>query len=517
MVKKKNNGKSFSDSDDSEELSIETNVQLGFERLTTFGDLVAESTQVHPLEGHTTSITVPRSKLIEMSAMKREHVFEKDVITLGSAAGNDLIIKDDTVSRFHARIYIEKNAYMIEDLASTNGTSVNRVRVKDAWLKSECTIALGKTEYKFVAFDDELQVVPSKKDRFGYLVGQDKKMREIFTVLERVSPTDATVIIDGETGTGKEVVAKTLHEKSKRVHAPFVVFDCGAVPENLIESELFGHEKGSFTGAVGTRQGVFEMANGGTVFLDELGELQLDLQPKLLRVLEQREVRRIGGNKSIKINVRVIAATNRNLEQEVKSGRFREDLFYRLSVVRVTLPPLRSRPEDIRLLVKHFLATASYNKDLLGHQKVLHVAPSVMNRFLAYTWPGNIRELNNTLERAVNFTNGDTIEMDHVPEAITWPTTSKFSVPGNTIAQAHARQWSHDHTLGGTFKDAKEKWVASFELDYIVSLLKKNHNNISAAAREAEIDRKYFRKLMKKYGLISSDKEDNDNDDGGEA
>jgi transcriptional regulator with GAF, ATPase, and Fis domain len=278
-----------------------------------------------------------------------------------------------------------------------------------------------------------------------------------------------------------------------------MVFDCGAVPDNLIESELFGHEKGSFTGAIMTRQGLFEMAHGGTLFLDELGELPLDLQPKLLRALEQREIRRVGSNKPIKVYVRIIAATNRNLEDEVRQGRFRQDLFYRLSVVRVFLPPLRERAEDTSLLIKQFLADASYNKKADGSPKVSGCSRAAMDLLQAYSWPGNVRELVNTVERAVSFAEGELIEARDLPETVRGeepPQAASRSHAGGSPMQAMPHADSDS-----TFKDAKERWVSSFERDYILTLLKKNKGNISHAAREADIDRKYFRKLMRKYGI----------------
>jgi len=258
------------------------------------------------------------------------------------------------------------------------------------------------------------------------------------------------------------------------------------VPENLIESELFGHEKGSFTGAIMTRQGLFEMAHGGTLFLDELGELSLDLQPKLLRALEQREIRRVGSSKAIKVDVRVIAATNRTLEEEVRAGRFRQDLFYRLSVVRVVLPPLRERPEDIPLLVEHFLGTLPFNRQPDGTMKMQGIEQEAQDLLAGYRWAGNVRELLNVIERAVSFADGPVIRVQDLPDQL------RLTGSGANVDAA---------TGEITFKEAKERWVSSFERDYIVALLKKNEGNISHAAREADIDRKYFRKLMRKYGI----------------
>jgi DNA-binding NtrC family response regulator len=306
------------------------------------------------------------------------------------------------------------------------------------------------------------------------------------------------------------VVAQSIHTLSSRSPGQIIVFDCGAVPPNLIESELFGHEKGSFTGAVMTRQGLFEMADGGTLFLDELGELPLDLQPKLLRALEQREIRRVGSSKSIKVDVRIIAATNRNLEDEVRAGRFRQDLFYRLSVVRLMLPSLRERPDDVPLLVRHFLKSQAYNKGSDGTQRVRSVSQPVLDCLARYHWPGNVRELVNVIERAVSFCDGESIEIDDLPEHVRDAAPSTPISAGDLAdstgnfprQEADAPRPPRDLIDGNvTFKDAKEQWVSSFERDYIISLLKKHGGNISHAARDSDIDRKYFRKLMKKYEI----------------
>ncbi|MBI2894063.1 MAG: sigma 54-dependent Fis family transcriptional regulator [Deltaproteobacteria bacterium] len=461
-------------------------------------------TQITYIDGRPTTLTLRKCKLVVSEAgREREHIFDKDAITMGAMDDNDVVVHDETVSRYHCKIVIEGDSYILHDLDSTNGTFINRVRVREAFLKPDCVITAGKTEIHFAPLDEKVRIVPSEKTRFGEVIGRNVKLREIYGILEKIAPTDATVVVEGETGTGKEVVARSIHDASRRKDGPFMVFDCGAVPENLIESELFGHEKGSFTGAIMTRQGIFELANGGTVFLDELGELRVDLQPKLLRVLEQREVKRVGGAKPIKVDVRVIAATNRNLEEEVRAARFREDLFYRLSVVRLVLPPLRDRKEDIPLLVKHFLKNLLCNKARGDERKVNSISRDSMDRLVEYDWPGNIRELVNMIERAVSFCDSDTIEVEDLPEQISMPRQIAVASGGGGGGAPAAVD-------DVPFKEAKERWVSSFEKDYILHLLRKNAMNISHAAREADIDRKYFRKLMRKYGISAGD---NDTDD----
>ena len=437
--------------------------------------------------------------------------FDKEVIRLGGMDDNDIVLQDDTVSRHHCRIVQGETGYVLIDERSTNGTFINNVRIREAFLHPGCTISVGQSKLKFNARDEEVEIQPSSHDRCGFLIGANDRMREIYAIIEKIAPTATTVIVEGETGTGKEVVAQTIHSLSPRADKDHIVFDCGAVPPNLIESELFGHEKGSFTGAVMTRQGLFEMADGGTLFLDELGELPLDLQPKLLRALEQREVRRVGSSKPIKVDVRIIAATNRNLEDEVREGRFRQDLYYRLSVVKLRLPPLRERTDDIPLLCRHFLENGHYNRGPDGTQRVRGLSKDAATALQAYHWPGNIRELVNVIERAVSFCDGELIEPQDFPDYVRDAPVGKgrerpstavsptVPVPPSLAQPPRPPPELVDSSV--TFKDAKERWVSSFERDYIISLLKRHKGNISHAAREADIDRKYFRKLMKKYEI----------------
>jgi transcriptional regulator with GAF, ATPase, and Fis domain len=324
------------------------------------------------------------------------------------------------------------------------------------------------------------------------MVGKSPAMREIFGLIERIAPTDATVLIEGETGTGKDMIARTLHELSPRAGKPFVVVDCGAVAGTLIESELFGHEKGAFTGAHSARQGAFELASGGTVFLDELGELSLDLQPKLLRVLEQRELRRVGGTKTLKVDLRVIAATRKDLRSEVEKGKFREDLYFRLNVVPITAPSLRERREDIPLLIDHIL-------EKLAPDTGAQLAESTRAALMGHDWPGNVRELRNVLERAL----------------------ALGADPGMLVAPLGTETGASRGPLGGavefepgvSFRDTKEKWNEVFERRYLGWLIKRADGNISKAARDADMDRKYLHKLLRKYGISTQAIEPVDDDE----
>jgi DNA-binding NtrC family response regulator len=297
-------------------------------------------------------------------------------------------------------------------------------------------------------------------------------MQKLFAILERVSKADVSVLVEGESGTGKELVASQIARRSSRADGPFVVVDCSAITRTLMESELFGHAKGSFTGAERDRVGAFEAANGGTVFLDEIGELPLDMQPKLLRVLEAREVRRLGETKTRKVDVRVIAATNRKLEEEVNRSNFREDLYFRLSVVTVRVPPLRERSEDIDLLIRVFLESF----DALDSMHLF--TPEVIETLSRHSWPGNVRELRNYVERAVVFDAAPPPWRDEPPSA---------SMPPPSAAEID---------VGVPFKIAKERVVDEFERRYLAALLEQTGGNLSSAARKAGIDRMYLHRLV---------------------
>ncbi len=444
-------------------------------------------TKVIRWEEQSSKLTLLKCKLTIVNGENKgkEFVLSQPVIRVGTKKENEIPLKDETMSREHFEIQQTKDGYVLRDSGSLNGTFINGVRVKEGFLLSGSVIRAGKTEMKFLPMDEVFEITPSKKTKFLNLIGGSTAMRKIYTIVEKIAPTDVSVLIEGESGTGKELVAAALHEKSKRNKRPFVIFDCSAVAENLIESELFGHEKGSFTGATGMRQGAFELADGGTIFLDEIGELGKELQPKLLRVLESRTVKRVGGDRHLNVDVRVVAATNRNLEAEVKKGDFREDLYYRLNVAPIYLPPVRKRKEDIPMLMDSFIE--EFNKQH-PDRACEGIEQSAMELLMAYDWPGNVRELKNTTSRMLSFMEGHKITLEEIPEKIRLP-----------IAKA---ELDIREDLG--FKDAKEQWISSFEKQYLAELLKRNNYNISAAAKEAGIDRKSVQRLVRKYNLNAS-------------
>lgn len=334
--------------------------------------------------------------------------------------------------------------------------------------------------------------------QLGRLLAASALMRRTLERIREAAASDVPVIIQGETGTGKELVAEALHETSARGHGPYVVVDCAAVARELVESELFGHVRGAFTGAEANRVGAFESAKGGTVFIDELGELPLDLQPRLLRVLERHEVKPVGANDLRKIDCRVVCATNRDLKHEVQAGHFREDLYYRLAVVEIQLPPLRDRPEDIELLAHKFLT------DMMG-PGVIEIEPRTLERLLDHPWPGNVRELRNTIERSAALSDavlrlpGD-FGKDHdlhVPAASpAAPVQVAETPPGPEAGSITRPLWR-----GKSFKDAKAAVLEDFERGYLLDLLARHANNVSAAAREAGIHRNILHRMIAKHGF----------------
>ncbi len=407
---------------------------------------------------------------------------------IGKSSDNDIVLSDDTVSRHHCELLRAPDGVHVRDLESTNGTRVDGTRIREAVLGSGQVLKVGEVEISIRPTQQRMEVLPSDKTSFGSALGQSLAMRTIFGVFERIAPTDATVLLEGETGTGKDVLARAIYQHSPRAKGPFIVVDCGAVSYSLIESELFGHERGAYTGAVSARQGAFELADNGTVFLDEIGELPLDVQPKLLRVLETRELRRVGGNKTIKTNVRVIAATKRDLGREVQAGKFREDLYFRLAVVPVTVPPLRARREDIPALVTGMLRTSAPTGEPLT------VSAETMQALMAHDWPGNVRELRNVLERAV-----------YMAQATGSRELGGIALPAGGGAPQDA---TFHFEAGKSYRETRAKYDAEFERRYVKWLLGRHQGNVSAAAREAKMDRKHLHDIAKKHGLRGTEAED---------
>ncbi|HSO34701.1 MAG TPA: sigma-54 dependent transcriptional regulator, partial [Labilithrix sp.] len=323
-------------------------------------------------------------------------------------------------------------------------------------------------------------------DRFGPLVARSEIMRELFVRLLQYAESDAPVLVQGETGTGKELVAEAIHEASPRSAQPFVVVDCGALPDTLLESELFGHAKGAFTGALAARAGAFEAANGGTVFLDEIGELPLAMQPKLLRVLESQTVRRLGETEHRRVNIRFVSATNRDVQAMVAGGAFREDLFFRLSVLPVFVPPLRARPDDIPLLLEHFLARSP----------AVRVPPEMLGELSAYRWPGNVRELRSFAERARTVSPASAWAMTRGTELPPAPAD-----PGPAAAPIAAGSGLPPVTVGTPFKVLREQWVDHLEREYLTALIAKHGRNVGEIADEAALDRSYVHRLLRKHDL----------------
>jgi DNA-binding NtrC family response regulator len=398
-----------------------------------------------------------------------------DEVTIGTADGSTLRLSDALVSRHHCSLTATRDGVRLRDLGSTNGTSVAGCRIESAVLAPGTTIAIGDTKVAVELLEDSIAEPVSRDNRFGDLLGTSLAMRRLFALLPKLTASDVSVLIEGETGTGKTLLARALHDGGPRAAAPFVVIDCGAIPPTLIESELFGHAKGAFTGADAARSGQFVAANGGTVFLDEIGELPLELQPKLLRVIEDRVVRAVGATTAQPVDIRIVAATNRDLRQEVNHNRFRADLWYRLATVKLTIPPLRVRSEDIPQLVAHFW-------DHLGGDGP--PPPDLMSRLSRCPWPGNVRELRSAVERALLF--------DDLPgqwQALTDPDASKKADSAGEL---------------GTFRADKARATDAWERDYLAELVRRCSGNISLAARTAKMNRNHLRALLRRHGLRDS-------------
>ncbi len=331
-----------------------------------------------------------------------------------------------------------------------------------------------------------------KKHEFGAFIGASDAMRRVFDTIERVASSDVDVLVMGETGTGKELVARSVHEHSQRAKGRFVPVDCGAIPANLLESEFFGHERGAFTGANARSIGLMEYADGGTFFLDEVAELPLALQAKLLRALQERIIRRVGGNTEIAVDVRVVAATSRDLDAMIADGDFREDLYYRINVVRIDLPPLREREGDVERLAEAFVARFAKETG----RAVEGIEPEALEILRGYRWPGNIREMQNVIRRGIALTRGSAITVDDLPEAIVLDAGGRREGSAPVGAEPVAR---------GGFFEQRERRVTAFERDYIAALLERHGGDVTHAAEEAQLPRGTLYRLMKNHGIKAAD------------
>lgn len=442
-----------------------------------------------------------RQRLVVIEGPDRglELEFDGTHISIGTSSKNDVQLHDKTVSRRHCEISVRGERYIVKDLGSTNGTFLDGTPVVEAFLSPGMAIRLGDTEVLFEPKKKWERVSEAEDDHFGELYGTSRAMRGVFSLLAKVAATELSAILVGETGTGKELAARALHMSSARASRPFIVVDCGAVSKNLIESELFGHEKGAFTGADRQRAGAFEQADGGTIFLDEIGELPIDLQPKLLRVLERREIKRLGAAKHGDVDVRVVAATHRDLPAMIKKNEFREDLYYRLAEVVVGLPPLRDRREDIGLIVQRMI------DDQAGQgSPVTRIDADALADLERRPWAGNVRELRNVVRRALALASGDSIHLEDL-NAFNVGRTPSAPAPAAEGESGAPRAEVADNL---SIKEAREKWVAPMEREYLVRLLRRCGGNLDQAAQEAGVHRKSLERLLRQHGLKASDLRD---------
>lgn len=396
-------------------------------------------------------------------------------VVVGADRDCDLVVDDPKVSGRHLALHARPEGLHLRDLGSTNGTCVDAVPVTEAMVPPGAAVRLGDTTLR-VRPEDAPTVGPSRRARFGGLVGESLVMREVFAVLELASPTEATVLVQGESGTGKELCARAIHDHSSRAEGPFVVVDCSAIKEELLESHLFGHKKGAFTGATADRHGAFLEARGGTVFLDEVGELPLAAQARLLRALESRTVQPLGSDRAVPVDVRAVAATHRDLAALVEEKRFRFDLFHRLAVVHVNIPPLRERLDDLAVLVRHFYEGRGVDPG--------PVAGENLDRLGRHPFRGNVRELRNVLERAWVLSGGGA----PFEQLSVWLEAGERS-PYDVV------------DTGLPFKEAKERWIAAFERRYLAAIYARYGGNITHASEHAGINRRHLRGLLEAHGL----------------
>jgi DNA-binding NtrC family response regulator len=417
-----------------------------------------------------------RGGTLRIEGGDRPVVIGSEPVTVGRDSSCQLVVDDGLVSSVHADFVATSEGVRLRDLGSSNGTFLSGARVTEAYLLERCRVTIGETRLDFEPSRPErMAVTPSTG--VGKLVGGAASMLRVFDLIRRAAPTDLTVLLLGETGTGKELAARAIHDASHRAKGPFVVVDCGAISPSLAEAHLFGHERGAFTGAVERRESPFVQASGGTLFLDELGELPIELQPKLLRVLAERRVKSVGGSKYRDVDVRIVAATRRDLVRAVNEGAFRSDLYFRVAELRIEIPPLRDRLEDVPLLVRHMLASLG---DPDGYKRV---GTNTLERLMRRDWPGNVRELRNAVTVAHALSNGDDIDIAaHTGDA-------RASQEGEALAH------------GTSYHDAKRAVLDRFEREYFSALQMTAGGRINEIAKLAGLERAHVRKYLRRHGL----------------
>ncbi|HEX8433666.1 sigma 54-interacting transcriptional regulator [Archangium sp.] len=437
---------------------------------------VGARTELQPRDS--TARWQPAQVRIKQGADETVHKLSGDSFTLGKDPSCDLVVQDPFISGRHLKVTRRDDLFHVVDTNSTNGTWMGSVRVFEVEVGLPTTLRVGQTD---VILEP---LTPARKElSFHGIIGNDPSVRQLNELIERVAPSSASVAILGESGTGKELVARALHDCSQRADRPFIPVNCAAISKELIESELFGHEKGSFTGAANARKGAFEEADGGTLFLDEIGELPVDLQAKLLRALESGEIKRVGASRPSHVDVRVVAATNRELLAQAREGRFREDLYYRLCVVPLHLPPLRNRRGDILALAEHFLRTYS------PRGQTVRLAPGAVERLQQHSWPGNIRELRNVVHRALLLRKGASIEA----------TDLTFDQEVNRDTGVLVPEMPQGMTL--------EQMLLRLERQIVETALRRCNNNRERVARELGIARSTLFKRLKEWGLTKQEEE----------
>lgn len=409
---------------------------------------------------------------------------KSDVLSIGTAPGNDLVLTDDTISRYHLELRRRRDRIEVMDLHSTNGTRSGSIWLEKATIPAGTKLELGRSTIE-VSDGASLSIEVHDSDSLGGLKGRSAEMRALMAKIQRVARSDASILLLGETGVGKEVFARAVHEASPRADKAFETVDCGTLMPTLIASELFGHERGAFTGAEHQHIGAFERADGGTLFLDEIGELPPSLQPMLLGALERRSFRRVGGTKPITVDVRVVCATNRDLRQQVNEGTFRQDLYYRIGVVLLRIPPLRERTGDIPILAQHFLEQAGHFGDLSEI-----IPPNVMESLEAHQWPGNVRELRNFVEAALAMGEAPSVDSSEPLEA-----------PGGDSPRDGFPSLPIERLKQMPYNDARAALLLDFEKHYLSHIMEKARGNVTAAARDANMNRSHLFDLLKRHSL----------------